>query len=412
ATLRRMHFTKNSDGIWVKAPSHPSIKSSVTHHPPAPSDPAGPSSSTLPVASAPTSAHSIPTPPSADIPSSTPTAPSHTPASTSAPAISDPAVLARLDAMDASNLAFQTRVLKDLESLKKAQIHSSKVMTNMQAFMDHFMPKHIPLPFPSLTHGLRPQGTFPAPASATAPTGQGSKAHAAPPAVPPAAQTSATPVTDTSAPVAAQVQKSAAQQSVSSAPAPLSASELFEREREKVNKLLAGKGIQAIPPVPEPSVPTTKPPSPPTQTGQPAAPTAPVTDVEEPAPAAKSDSDDDLPISTKLKTFKNIEKHLQGLIGSNPILDPLTSASSAPAEAIHSQTQLLFPMPISAVPFAPAPSQVSMPVILPPKEGSPTKAYTRKKKGLQTHAVKGKGKGTMDPPKDPNIALMDAIIAE
>ncbi|KAL6983992.1 hypothetical protein U1Q18_017368 [Sarracenia purpurea var. burkii] len=69
-------------------------------------------------------------------------------------------------------------------------------------------------------------------------------------------------------------------------------------------------------------------------------------------------------------------------------------------------------MPISAIPLAPAPSQVSVPVILPPKEGSPIKAYTRKKKGLQTQAVKGKGKGTMDPPKDPKIALMDAIIAE
>ncbi|KAL6961421.1 hypothetical protein U1Q18_039189, partial [Sarracenia purpurea var. burkii] len=450
ASLHRMYFVKNDDGIWVKAPNHPSFKASVST-----------SSIPLPTSSiTPDTSPQTIQPPSIPIPSqSTPPPPAaQTPASSSAAPISDPDVLARLDAMEASNLAFQTQALQDLAFLKQEQIQNAARFSKMEIFMNKF------IDFVEARRA-KPQTS----------TSQGQ-----PPASPAHAH-----VPSTHAPMVSS--------SPASAAAPVSASalqaEMFEKEREKVNKLLAEKGIKPIPPVLEPSAPTTKPPSPPAQTGKAAAhveeqaatpttsedkapdmtpaqhekpategdfeapadeaPATPATteidsdiEIANPRPLASqplaaqgnedlpshddppspiisplaanpekqvievsspsasdaghkeqsskessSDSDDDRPISSKLKSFKRIEEHLQGLLGSKPILDPLLSAPSALSDPLPPQTQLLFPMPISAVPLEePPPSLNYEPVVLPPKETAPTKAYTRTRRTLKKKA--------------------------
>ncbi|KAL6995108.1 hypothetical protein U1Q18_005244, partial [Sarracenia purpurea var. burkii] len=426
ASLHRMYFIKNDDGIWVKAPNHPSFKTSVSTSSIPP-----PTSSITPDPSP-----QISQPTSIPIPSQSTPPP---PASSSAAPISDPDVLARLDAMEASNLAFQTQALQDLAFLKQEQIQNAVRFSKMEIFMNKFI---------DFVEARRAKP-------------QTSTSQSQPPAAPAHAH-----VPSTHAPMASS--------SLSPAAAPVSASALqaamFEKEREKVNKLLAEKGINPIPPELEPFAPTTKPPSPPTLTGKAAAhveePAATPTTTEDEAPAApaqhekpateedigapvdeapaapatteepaassplsvpspppspvtsplaadfekqvievsspsasdaahkeqssiesSSDSDDDLPISSKLKSFKRIEEHLQGLLGSKPILDPLISASPALSEPLPPQTQLLFPMPISAVPFEePPPSLNYEPVVLPPKETAPTKAYTRTRRTLKKKA--------------------------
>ncbi|KAL6965615.1 hypothetical protein U1Q18_036671, partial [Sarracenia purpurea var. burkii] len=414
ASLHRMYFIKNDDGIWVKAPNHPSFKTSAS----ASSIPP-PTSSITPDTSPQTSQ-----PPFIPIPSqSTPPPPAaQTPASSSVAPMSDPDVLVRLDAMEASNLAFQTQVLQDLAFLKQEQIQNATRFSKMEIFMNKFI---------DFVEARRAKP----PTSQSQPSAAPAHAH----------------VPSTHAPMASS--------SLAPAAAPVSASalqaEMFEKEREKVNKLLAEKGIKPIPPVLEPSAPTTKPPSPPAQTGQDAphvekpatvedieapadddtvdeAPAAPTATTEEPAASsplsvpspppspvtsplaadfekqvievsspsasdaahkeqsskeASSDSDDDLPISSKLKSFQRIEEHHQGLLGSKPILNPLISASPALSEPLPPQTQLLFPMPISAVPLQePPPSLNYEPFILPPKEGVPTKACTRTRRTLKKKA--------------------------
>ncbi|KAL6991144.1 hypothetical protein U1Q18_009263, partial [Sarracenia purpurea var. burkii] len=387
-----MHFKKNSARIWVKAPTHPSLKSkssapvSESQTPPPASrltEPVGPSTSSPLGVSPPAPSHDIPS--ASEIPTPTPTQSTppppavHTPASSSAAPMTDPAVLARLDAMEASNLGFQTKVLKDLAYLKKAQLYSSKMLSNMQIFMEVFMPKHLQQHHPSQAQGLRPQGQSSQPAA----QGQAGTSHAQVPVAPMSSHMNPTQETPISA-FSQPVQEAGNAQEATTTPAAPIEKAAAQVEEAVVPTAPAKKGEEAAPlDAPAASVEEVEVPAAPAFL----APSAPSTAAPA-APAAPESSSSDI-------DNKRIEEDLQGLLTSTPLLDPssspkpLESLPSAPSPAvppkstpqeIDSDIEITNPHPLKS---QPPPSETGT------KTDSP-KSYKRKRKTLK------KKEGTSD----------------
>ncbi|KAL6984229.1 hypothetical protein U1Q18_017606, partial [Sarracenia purpurea var. burkii] len=167
STLHRMHFIKNSDGVWVKDPKHYSLKKPAIPPIPATSQPQ-PSHVEAPIS--PVSQSDPPSHPSKDIPSSStpvhdipPTQEPAIPSSSSAPPSIDLSlILNKLEAMEASQSAFQAKVYNDLHLLKQAESWKTIGLNNIQVFLQsHFGqqqlgPQFRPFPFPKVPH--RPQG--------------------------------------------------------------------------------------------------------------------------------------------------------------------------------------------------------------------------------------------------------------
>ncbi|KAL6992238.1 hypothetical protein U1Q18_010346 [Sarracenia purpurea var. burkii] len=203
STLHRMHFTKNSDGVWVKDPKHYSLKKSATPIPatslPQPSHVEAPIS--------PVSQSDPPTHPSKDFPSSStpvhdipPTQDPSIPLSSSAPPSSDLSlILSKLEAMEASQSTFQAKVPP------RPQGEHSQPPQPSQA---HYTPVVRP-------HEQPPQGV------PVSPLGKGSKISTAHVSAVPSAPIPPAPVQKSPTPDATQVLQGPAVLAPASTPAPI-----------------------------------------------------------------------------------------------------------------------------------------------------------------------------------------------